>query len=201
MICAKTFNYLHIMKTGGSWMQRAMEQYPNEVFRKAAHMKFSELAVAEGELDRPTYATVRNPWDWHVSMYHFMRDQSRGLPGLGIYQGSFEDVLLAPAGQRRDLSPHIDEMTKREDGREREIIWRRYEDGLPQLLIEMLETRKDVPRLSIEAQQSILNVARVNWSVREPAYAGYYTPELIERVREIERPVIEQYGYRFEVRA
>ena len=96
MILTKSFNYIHIMKTGGTWMLRALEQVPhNFVVQKTGHDPYSSIGPTRAAM--PTYAVIRNPWDWYVSMYKYLQD---------VMKGTRQDFAKPLA----DLDPVLQEM-------------------------------------------------------------------------------------------
>lgn len=197
MILGKDFNFIHIMKTGGTWAQRACEQVPGRILAKETHREYDTLSVEDAR--KPTYALVRNPWDWHVSLYHHMHLEAQHNPGMfaplrQLYLQSFEAVLRSTVICKYTLTTHIEDMTIRPDGRESNIKWSRYEDGVLLAFLRMLEETGEP--LTEEELRHINGVARVNVGHHKP-YREYYTPALQEIVREQEADLIEKWGYVF----
>jgi len=74
MLITKHFTFLHIPKTGGSFITDVCHRelpsewlVPNELH---PHSRYDQVP-AEFQ-DRPMLCFVRNPWDWYVSWYHYM---------------------------------------------------------------------------------------------------------------------------------
>lgn len=197
MIVGTDFNFIHIMKTGGTWMQRACEQVPKRVLWKSAHNPYDALSSVDA--GRPTFAMIRNPWDWHVSMYHYMhakaqRNPKMHTPHRELYLQSFESVIRSESAAKYQLAKHVENMTFREDGLHELIQWRRFEEGVLPVLLEMLESTGGV--LEEQERYQIERVGAVNVSQHKP-YQEYYTNELRELVWEKEAPVIERWKYEF----
>ena len=62
MIETKNAIYLHVPKTGGSWRNQIL---------KPIEVEYKEHGWLKSRPDKPVFAFVRNPWDWHRSMYKF----------------------------------------------------------------------------------------------------------------------------------
>jgi len=59
--------YLHIPKTAGTWVRNVLEP---------VKVKWIEHGILFEPQTKPVFAFVRNPWDWHVSFYHFSQQGS-----------------------------------------------------------------------------------------------------------------------------
>jgi len=198
MICGHKFNFIHIMKTGGTWLSRAVDHTPQRISWKSPHVPYSELK--EEEATHPTYALVRNPWDWHVSMYHFMQEKLRRTNQLSeehkaFYRQPFDKLLTAPQTPTRyELHSHIKHMTERSDRRHQEIRWSKFEAGVLPFAIRMMEETGG--QLHPQALHKISSMHKINTS-EHTHYRDYYTPALRDLVGEMERDVIERFGYEF----
>lgn len=82
MIINNTFGFIHIQKTGGTYIRRVMEKAYGEenlLFfaakidpycgNSSPHHTFNETPTEYKHL--PMFAFIRNPWDWYVSWFHF----------------------------------------------------------------------------------------------------------------------------------
>ena len=68
MIVTKHAVYLHLPKTGGHWVNKVLES--NVEYSKQHSFPTKEFL-------RPhIFSFVRNPWDWHVSLYEFTKTGS-----------------------------------------------------------------------------------------------------------------------------
>jgi hypothetical protein len=88
----KRFIFVHIYRTGGTSVTKALKPFTNDPFprrfldrilRREKQPQISEHLTAREIRDlvgKDTFescvkfAFVRNPWDWQVSLYHFMRE-------------------------------------------------------------------------------------------------------------------------------
>lgn len=79
----KHFTWLHIPKTGGTWLHEVMSQNAPASWEVSAgapaHVVLEEVPTALEHWNRhpervglPIVGAVRNPWDWYVSAYFFL---------------------------------------------------------------------------------------------------------------------------------
>jgi len=73
------FVFVHVPKTGGDFIRRiCLRHLPAEsivAHQIAKHGPDTEIPAAYAAL--PRFALVRNPWDWHVSWYHYLMGAGR----------------------------------------------------------------------------------------------------------------------------
>jgi hypothetical protein len=68
VLVAPDFVFLHIPKTGGSFVQgTVLDRLPGVWHASYTHTPFGELTESASAL--PGFYVVRNPWDWYVSWY------------------------------------------------------------------------------------------------------------------------------------
>jgi hypothetical protein len=104
------FIFIHIPKTGGTSIKKALAPFYN---RKRELEKVPRGLQKPGIIGRKhspalllrqavgatvwkayfTFAFVRNPWDWFVSAYHFMRKNGRDPRQPEVLKRSFEDFV------------------------------------------------------------------------------------------------------------
>lgn len=85
MILADKFVWMHVPKTGGTWFRTLLEQYAPEDWHISVlpgHYFADEVDNHRREhLRLPRMFFVRNPWDWHVSRFHFWHGHWRARTG------------------------------------------------------------------------------------------------------------------------
>ncbi len=79
MLITDRFVFIHVPKTGGDFLRRiCLKHLPAEsivAHQIAKHGPDTEIPAAQAGL--PRFALVRNPWDWHVSWYHYLMGAGR----------------------------------------------------------------------------------------------------------------------------
>ncbi len=81
LLVTDRFVFLHIPKTGGSFVQAALRAHLpfDEASDIYTHAPYSTLP--ERFHDRPVLCVIRNPWDWYVSWYFWSLEWGRRLGG------------------------------------------------------------------------------------------------------------------------
>lgn len=90
--------YVHCPKTGGIFVERVLHRERSGRSLMGVHDPATQVSkeIARG---RPIVGTVRNPWDWYVSFYHYALEtcaEGERAPGLLAYgrgQVGFRDFL------------------------------------------------------------------------------------------------------------
>lgn len=79
MLITRDFVFVHVPKTGGDFIRRVCLKHlpPASVVAHqiAKHGPDAEIPGPYREL--PRFALVRNPWDWHVSWFHYLMGSGR----------------------------------------------------------------------------------------------------------------------------
>jgi hypothetical protein len=80
MLIHDRFVFLHVPKTGGTFLRRILQQElpecrPLPDMPRSAHFGWDKIPPEAAGL--PVLAFVRNPWDWYVSWYSFAVGQPR----------------------------------------------------------------------------------------------------------------------------
>lgn len=190
-------------------MLRAIQEVPGLFISNNNHAPYASLSPERAAL--PTYAIVRNPWDWYVSMYFYLqyvinnRLQDFALPFqkldrkhqdlVELYTQPFDVVMLVKNSARRELHDQLLNLTYRDDGLHNKIQWLRFEDGARTSFHRMLSdcgvTIPERSRLRIEEK------APINTSPRLQQYQSYYTPETRKVVETLEAETIRRFNYQF----
>ena len=79
MLITSRFVFVHIPKTGGDFIRRiCLRHLPADSIvghQIAKHGPDTQIPAEHAGL--PRFALVRNPWDWHVSWYHYLMGAGR----------------------------------------------------------------------------------------------------------------------------
>jgi hypothetical protein len=77
VLIGNDFVFLHVPKTGGSFVQQViLDHLPTVDVRGYTHTPFRELPAHAQAL--PGFYVVRNPWDWYVSWFHYSQQWGDG---------------------------------------------------------------------------------------------------------------------------
>jgi hypothetical protein len=95
MLIARNFVFLHIPKTGGTFVQQTISDFMPVESPGRTHAPYSALpATARG---LPGFYIVRNPWDWYVSFYQYWRKrgiaQDRARPWRQPYKRAVWEMM------------------------------------------------------------------------------------------------------------
>jgi hypothetical protein len=185
VFATEDFAYVHVEKTGGNYVRKVFE--PEIVFERI-HCPWERAPADVKRL--PAFCTIRNPWAWYVSWYHFALEARTNDERFG---------LLA----RRGRAPF------------EEFVWRAFDNPKGDLYTRSLRAtchwglvRDEVTPLRLERLRDELGsfLRRVGHPVpelpskRENAsdhgpYRDYYDDELRELVATC--PIVERFGYEF----
>lgn len=212
MLISTKFIFVHIPRTGGTWTRETLKHsLAPELIREVRYPGHHSIRDVDEALRRvPSFWFVRNPWDWHVSRYHFWRmhwEQRTGgysQPRAAwveaeqwwnetfLAHDSFAAALPSMLAYR-PLSYWIEQQTRGEDG-DSVGTPGRFE-RLRSDLLDMLSSAlgKDMPEALIKAVRSS---APTN-SAPHALYRSYYDDRLRDQVSETERSVVERFGYEF----
>jgi hypothetical protein len=217
MLITPWFSFLHMAKTGGSFVKEVLVAQYGDRVTVGYHDPWDRLP----ERDAPVLMFVRNPWDWYVSWFHYLQDfYARQAPEVreadpvyrtGFGSGSHDfatAVQLAcngaievpmPAFQDR-IGQHRDFYT----AAFRYMVGAGLED--PRLTLGRMEHLRDdliafVRRADVPDSDAL--VARIretppnNESARAD-YRSYYDSRLRETVGNASHWIIDRFGYTFD---
>lgn len=66
MIVTNNAVFLHVPKTGGTWVKEVLSSHQLD-------FKEHSLDIPATHDNKPVFVFVRNPWAWHVSFYNYMK--------------------------------------------------------------------------------------------------------------------------------
>jgi hypothetical protein len=199
------FIFIHVYKTGGTSIRRALMPYVTSPGRRAVdavarrlgltaryaqpyppHMSASEAISVIGKEEFDSYysfAFVRNPWDWHASLYaYIVRTPHHRQHELVKAFRSFEEFLVWRCTDDFAL--------------QRDFVFSKDGEQLVDFIgrFERLEEdfRHVCATIGLAARLPRLNVSRTR------PYQEYYNPRTIELVRRAFAADIELFEYDFE---
>ena len=129
MIVTKKFVFLHLPRSGGTFVSEVIKKFFPEAREIGRHMPRTLLPEDYSKL--PILCTVRNPWDYYVSLYHYafakdpssilvswmtdngtldFADSVRNLLELGVNQNRLDrliDMLPDEIDYSRTIIPNI----------------------------------------------------------------------------------------------
>jgi hypothetical protein len=222
------FVFVHIPKTGGDFLRRICSRHlpadwvvPTNIAKHGP-----DVEIPEEYRHLPRFALVRNPWDWHVSWYHYLmgagrpdehRDRVRVInPWFVELSGDF--TLDFPTTMRRlydptlasTFAPQSQVRLAAEDGVDLLTMHLRRQIGasLGEGTITMgrfenlrsdfasFLTAAGVP-LSDRFRLDLLERPPLNRSQRS-RFQDYYDEELRDLIERLAAGTITRYGYTFE---
>ncbi len=209
------FIFFHVAKTGGMSMRTVLEEYgqeperfkikrpprakagsPNPMYEVwEALLLHATARDAQKYLPREIFdgyykfAFVRNPWDWQVSMYHFiLREPTHRkhqiVEQLGSFDAYLQWVIKTPNPYPKGATKEQSAVLTAADGKLLVDFVGRYE-SLAQDFAQVCD------RLHIAAA-----LPHVNRSAHRN-YRDYYTSQTEQLVAEHFRTDIERFGYTF----
>ena len=203
---SKKFIFVHLYKTGGTSIRRRLEKYDssynvlhwakskltkNPVLTSPIAHKHAKAKTIRGILGPEIYDNyysfcfVRNPWDWQVSLYHY------------IVRGG------DPNNQHNDIINGFQNFTEY-------IHWRCAEDVHFQMdyvqdengkqivdyIGRMENLNEDFKKICQHLDLDVEDLPHLNKSVSKK-YQEFYTPETRDLVYNAYQPDIDFFGYEF----
>lgn len=198
MIIDKNFVYVHIPKTGGTWMRQALRLLPSFEHEYAGH----RISIPVEHLHKPVFTIVRNPWDLYVSSYtHFHYNFTKKIHEFGTKNKLTESkkfLIERFGGSFADMLQHIDfykdYMSRNYESLHDKYNVLKYENGLASELIKFLDEHQVALSQPIRIRIEQLQNSRFN-SHQQHRKGSYYTKELEKLVAHNDCSVIALWGY------
>ena len=211
---ARNFVFVHIPKTGGTALARALETRAaatdiligdtpkarararrQQALRAAGRLwKHSTLADIDGLVDAAflascfTLTLVRNPWDRTLSYYTWLRGQSFDHPAVRLARHAGFGAFLAHPQTQASLARWPSEAYMRDaSGTLRCTAWVRIE-----------HLARDMAPFEAHVGFRVTPLARANASVRPADWRASYGDAEAETVARLCAPDIARFGYRFD---
>jgi len=198
VICCDHMTFVHVMKTGGTWVRHALtEGLPPEwnVYDSLNRSSKNGTGYHRGVVhrpekyaDTPILAYARNPWDWYVSFFSFFRGRYGEGDDVAVFRKSLESILADDACTRHTAGMIMDlDMSLA-------CRLRRVEDGVGAQLIAFVDN--NCPSLPDKLVEITNTAERKNVS-RRGDYRSYYTDDLAMAVAARDSWLISEYDYEF----
>ncbi|MBZ0162656.1 MAG: sulfotransferase family protein [Notoacmeibacter sp.] len=200
--------FVHVPKCGGKFVERVFQPWirkcPSRRLEAAAgHLRWSEynLVFSTNGIDiaaMTSFAVVRNPWDWHVSWFHYIRQDGGGrrsghaLEAALFRRFSFSDYVDwledddAPASPQNYIKRQIKDYLTDENG-----------DIAVAEILRQESLEDDLRGLAKKYDLAIrIGDGRINSSERE-SYRKYYSDLNRERIGLRHKDDLHLFGYEF----
>ena len=92
----KKFAFIHVYKTAGTSVRSFFINHPDISIRDpfGSHIRIDQLHNLDPRTkDYFTFAFVRNPWDWQVSLYHYVKGAPKHRHHHIVSKQSFPEYL------------------------------------------------------------------------------------------------------------
>jgi hypothetical protein len=200
----KKFIFVHVYKTGGTSIREALKPYCFNLEERLAwrmqkiwglsrlvkknwrfHLPASELIRRMGETKFDSYfsfAFVRNPWDWQVSLYSFMLKNKH----------HFQHKLVKGF---RGFAEYIEWRCREEVRFQKDFVFSKDGRQLVDFIGRFETLEADFGHVCAQIGIKV-TLPRLNESGHRP-YQELYTPETQEMVRRAFEPDIKLFNYEF----
>lgn len=165
---SKKFIFIHICKTAGSSINLALKPYVDKRLPKGVHATISDYLKVLGPslAGTFTFCVVRNPYDWMVSLYEYIRGEPTHWQHQEVAPLSFEEFVDYHIGAKG---------FKQSD-------WTHHEGQREVLFIARFENlNEDFAKIS-DLFDLKTSLPHVNKTAQRGAWRDYYTQELSEKV-------------------
>ncbi len=217
MLITPWFSFLHMAKTGGSFVKEVLTaQYGDQVI-VGYHDPWDRLP--DGNL--PVLILVRNPWDRYVSWFHYLQDfYARQAPevratdpvyrtglGAGTYDFSTAVRLACNGGIEVPIPAFQDEIARHRDfytAAFRYMVGAGLND--PRLTVGRMEQLRDdligwVRRADVPQSDALVAAIQrtpPNNQSEHGDYHNYYDADLRDVVGRASQWMIDRFGYTFD---
>jgi len=201
--------FVHTPKCGGTFVDRHFHKWrvkcPTLTLPNVrGHLTYSAFKSAFQEYgldidDGFTFSVVRNPWDWHVSFYHYIKGDRGGRDsGHLLEHNLFQDLSF------KDYLKWLDDPTTKKShwGYQSRAVSDWVIDDAGEIAVDRV-LRQETLESDLRALVHDLNLAitvsneRPNASHREEDYRAYYDTTSAEIVARRHRRDLDLFGYTF----
>jgi hypothetical protein len=215
MLETKNFAYIHTSRTGGTFTNAILKS----VFPESRVVD-SHLPLSRYKGNRTKFvSTIRNPFDWYVSAFHFYKNINHPLmTGVDDFdsalrlmlqiKGSKKQHCLMRHDWRKTSLPNLTNkdfleypdnigyyswLSHRMTGLDTKgVRFMRFES----LTTDLIDILKEYCNITAKQENMIFGTPHKNTTERSP-YREYYSDELIDMVYAKDNSIFEKFGYEF----
>ena len=228
MLITPRFVFVHIPKTGGDFIRRICARHlPADWIVPTTIAKHGpDVEIPEEYRDLPRFALVRNPWDWHVSWFHYLagagrpdehRDRVRVInPWFVDLSGDFHFDFATTMRRLYDpavaatFAPQSQVRQAAEQGVDLLTMHLRRQAGTSlaegRITVGHFENlRRDFAAFLATAGVPLTDRFRLDLFERPPVnrsqrsrFQDYYDPELRDLIGRLAAGIVTRHGYTFE---
>ena len=226
MIATDNFLFLHLHKSGGTFINHAILKFITNAKRLGYHLPYACRPVGYDHL--PVVGVIRNPWDYYISFYFFQHNSKQ--PNY-VFRAFSEDGLCDlkqtvmnmafPTDKHfsilRDVAPEhftnrgvnltkrcVEQLQTYSGGWYSRLFERMY-DGAETHFMRVENLRDDFlymidlfgEKTTAEFDHYVLNSKKKNTSAHEH-YITYFDNELRECINDADQALIERFDYSFQ---
>lgn len=227
MIATEHFVFIHLHKSGGSFINDILMKYFPDAVRLGYHLPASELPASYRHL--PILGVVRNPWAYYVSWYEFQKTLKSPTFVWRVFsedgQLGFSDTVrrMINCGRDKSLVDRLIGLAPEEYSNTGVNIMRRHLEGVSEAQhgwytflfthmygsrpVEFIRTenlRQEFFEylcrrmdVSPELESHIFKAEKLN-TTPHVHYGGYYDKALAGELARREGTIIKRFGYAFE---
>jgi hypothetical protein len=206
MILSSKFVFLHVPKTGGSFVRELLTHHAPEGWHISLHDNHPTIRdIPQSHAHLPIFGLVRNPFDWYVSWYHYLK-QHRNDPFFNqiSQQGSLDFKATMSAAFEVDIGAMFQfpcHFSNSPFGCYMNYI---FGNDLNRLRLGKMESLREDLRdflrgtdaLTDRLDQQIDSFPVVNVSDHLP-YRSYYDDALRALISSRDKEVLERFDYTF----
>jgi hypothetical protein len=199
MILTNDFVFIHLPKTGGTFVRRTLERFAPSSWETQyfeGHPTVEDIPASHRGL--PVIGMIRNPWSFYVSWYSFLCAKVKDYEYFNTVSGggklSFQETIRNVMNSEPVKSSgwggytYLVDFTYRE--KLRSVHYVRFES----LREEFVKALDDVTVLPDDLRKALLESPAINASSHNSP-ATYYDDELVALIRDRDRPAFEMFGY------
>ena len=220
MIINDDIVFIHLQKCGGTFIKHMMEQHMNAVNIRPEHNGFRDIATENKK--KLTVGTIRNPYEWYVSLYHshlpdadtsFFSETFKGtntfaewvkkfltLKGVRYHDLDFNIISRMNVGPYtyRMIRCYADKINSGIHLNSGDIVLGDIEiiktDDLANSFVSLVE---DKIGINVDTRKEILKASKIHTS-EHMHYSEYYDREAYDLVNHKDRLIFELFGYEHE---